>query len=330
LRSGYESPLRVGDQLKLTDIQLQSGTLTMMLASGVRLELVTPVEATFESNMRLRLVAGCLSANLGENGKGFTVVTDAGEVVDLGTEFGIEADRSGESRVAVFSGSVEFHPAMRSNSGEFVTLTEGEALRFSARGGHERWQQISLAADRTGLTGIPSSGVVREVDDNLHDGELRRFYGVVRGGMKPGALAFTDKENPVWTSMPGEPFPSWLEGAGLIRTYYRVSYFKRFELSLVLNGPADVYLLVAPNEVPDWLQSQFEPTGTRLHTGPWHREISNHPDAESGPDGIYMTFEVWKKSVGKGELKLGPPPDRKPAGMHSTMYGVAVKAKEQP
>ncbi|EMI21795.1 FecR protein domain protein [Rhodopirellula maiorica SM1] len=322
---GYENPPRVGDELQLTDFQLETGSLTMMLASGVRLEFVAPVDATFESDMRLKLVEGCLSANVGDDGTGFTVVTNAGEVVDLGTEFGIEADRDGESRVAVFSGSVEFHPNAGSQSTEFITLTEGEALRFSARGGFERWQQISLAADRAGLTGKPSTGVVREVHDNLRDGELRRFYGVVRGGMKPGALAFTDKENPVWSAMPGQEFPSWLEGADLIRTYYRVSYFKQFELSVTLGGSADVFLMVAPNETPDWLEGQFQRTGVQLRTGPWHREVSGHPDALISGDGIYMTFDVWKRSASKGELKFGPPPNRKDEGIHSTMYGLAVK-----
>lgn len=324
--NGHDSPPDVGDEIRLTDFRLETGTMTLMLASDVRLQLVAPLEAAFEDDMRVRLIEGCLSANVGKRGKGFTIVTGAGEVVDLGTEFGIEVDRDGESRVAVFSGKVEFHPRETTGTDDFITLTEGEALRFSARGGHERWQQISLAADRAGLTGKPSTGVVRGVHDNLRDGELRRFYGVVRGGMKPGALAFTDKENPVWSAMPGEAFPSWLEGADLIRTYYRVSYFNRFELSVTLGGAAEVFLMVAPNEAPDWLEQQFQRTGVQLRTGPWHRDVAGHPDALTSEDGIYMTFDVWKCDAKKGELKFGPPPNRTTDRMHSTMYGLAVKA----
>jgi ferric-dicitrate binding protein FerR (iron transport regulator) len=322
--------LKRGDRRTLKHFRLESGSLEMLFPSGVLVEFVAPAEAELESDMRLRLLEGRISADVGQRGKGFTVVTDAGEIIDLGTRFGVEADSSGESRVAVFSGAVEFHPRDSAAAGKFVTLTEGEALRFSARAGLHRWQQVALEADRAGLSGAANFGVVREVRDNLGEGELRPFYGVVHGGLRAGALAFTDKPNPVWRAIPGEEFPSWLEGADLVRTYYHFRNVKDYELTLTLSEPADVFVLVSTGETPGWLRDRFELTGTQLRAGPWHPGIASHPAAVVEPDGTFVHFAVWKCAAGAGELKLGPPRENKSRGVQSLMYGLAVKAKSSP
>ncbi|PQO25665.1 hypothetical protein C5Y96_22860 [Blastopirellula marina] len=326
--TGVNGKLSVGKSLSLGSFRLDSGTMELMLPRNVRVEFIAPVEAVFEGETRLRLIEGCMSADVGDGGKGFTVVTAAGNVVDLGTSFGLEVERDGESRVAVFSGTVEFHPAESMSSLEVVTLTEGEALRFSARAGLRRWQQVALAADRVGLPRIANAGVVREVHDNLGEGELRPFYAVIPEGMKPGALAFNDKPNPVWGAVPGQEFPAWLNGADLIRTYYHFRFIKDYELTLDLNEPADVYLLVvSPGEIPPWVAERFQPTGASIRAGTWHPTMGDHPAASVESDGPYLNFEIWKCEAQAGEFKLGAPLQKRLPGGHSMMYGLAVKAR---
>ncbi len=326
--SGTHDAVAVGSQIALESFRLESGTLELMLPRSVRVELIAPVEAVFESDTRLRLIEGRMSADVGDHGKGFTVVTAAGNVVDLGTSFGLEVERDGESRVAVFSGSVEFHPSDSMTSREVITLTEGEALRFSARAGLRRWQQVALAADRWGLPRTANTGVIREVHDNLGDGDLRPFYAVIRQGMKPGALAFNDKPNPVWEAIPGEPFPKWLIGADLIRTYYHFRFMEDYELTLDLNKPADVYLLVAsPGQTPEWVTDRFEPTGATIRAGSWHPAMGMHPAATLEDGKPYLDFEIWKCEAEAGEFQLGAPLEHRVKGVHSMMYGLAVQAK---
>lgn len=325
---GFSGSLSAGQQISLGSVRLEAGALEIMLPRNVRVELIAPLEAVFENDTTLRLIEGRLSADVGSGGEGFTVLTAAGKVVDLGTSFGLEVERDGESRVAVFSGTVEFHPADTMSSREVVTLTEGEALRFSARAGLRRWQQVALEADRLGLRRVSSQGVVREVYDNLGDGDLRPFYAVIQEGMKPGALAFNDKPNPVWGAVPGEKFPEWIDNADLIRTYYHFRFIEDYELTLELNDPAIVYLLVvSEGQTPDWVAERFEPTGATIRAGEWHPAMESHPAATVEEDGPYVNFAIWKCEAGPGEFKLGAPLEHRVRGVHSFMYGLAVKAK---
>lgn len=328
---GVNDPPSVGQTISLNSFRLEAGSIEMLLPLNVRVEFIAPVEVVFESDTRLRLIEGRMSADVGSGGEGFTVVTAAGDVVDLGTRFGLEVDRDGESRVAVFSGTVEFYPSAAMSSHDVITLTEGEALQFSARAGLRRWQQVAVEADRAGLSRVASSGIVREVHDNLGEGDLRPFYAVIQSGMKPGALAFNDKPNPVWGAVPDHEFPGWLEGADLIRTYYHFRYMKDYELTLDLRQHADVYLMVAsPGQIPDWVKEQFKPTGASIRAGTWHPTMGTHPAATVEDDGPYVNFAVWKREAGPGKFTLGAPLQHRIPGVHSLMYGLAVKAKPSP
>jgi hypothetical protein len=294
----------------------------------VLLDVSGPAAMCFEDAMRLRLLRGRLNADVGERGKGFTVLTDAGEVVDLGTRFGVEAGADGESRVAVFSGEVKVRSGAA--GGEFTTLHEGEAVRFTALAGLRRWTQVALAVDATGMERAPVEGVVAAVRDNLGDEELHPFYGVVRGGLRPGALAFTDKPNPRWAPGLGDSLPAWLEGADLVRTYHQFRFQRGYELTLTLREAATVFVLFdSRQEPPTWLRERFEESGARVRVGPWMPGMAGAEGIEVADDGRpYLTFAVWRAEVPAGEFTLGPAHDRKDKKLpFALMYGVAVKAR---
>ncbi len=318
----------VGDRLTLDTIHLAGGSLDLRLvASGVRLKLIGPFEARFESAMRLRVLHGRLSADVGEGGIGFTVATDAGEVVDLGTSFGVEAERGGESRVAVFSGQVKVRPGFEAQGNEFTTLSEGEAVRFSRLARLRRWEQVAMASEAAGRLSPDSSEVVAAVRDNLDDEKLHPFYGVVAGGMRRGALAFTDKPNPRWAPAPEDVLPAWLEDADVIRTYHNFRYVSDYELTLTLRQAATVFILVdARQPVPSWLTERFTATGTRVTVGPWQPAMLADEGVTQRTDGLpYLEFAVWRAEAGPGEFRLGAPRDPK-LNTAALMYGVAVKA----
>lgn len=319
--------LRVGEQLSLQELQLESGFLRLRLESGVLLELHAPLRADFESPMRMRLAHGRLSADVGRQGQGFTVVTDAGEIVDLGTQFAVEAGDDGESRVAVFSGAVKVRAASQLDT--FTTLREGEAARFTARAGLRRWTQVALAVDSAGLSDVSEDGPLVSVRDNLGDAELHPFYGVVRRGMQPGALAFTDKPNPCWAPMATDTLPPWLQDADLVRMYHQFRRKQNYQLTLTLRDPADVFVLIdTRQEPPGWLKTQFTNTGETVRLGPWMRGMVGTEGIQIEADGQpYVTTSVWRAKATPGEFVLGPAHvDQSKKIPFAIMYGVAVKA----
>ncbi len=319
---------QAGGHVRLRQAKLAAGSVQLRLTNGVLLNLTGPVSGVLESDMRFRLFSGRISADVGARGKNFTVLTDAGEVVDLGTRFGVEAERGGESRVAVFSGQVK----VRSNAaGDFTTLSEGEAARFTALAGLRRWPQVAMAVDAAGLVSVPADSVLASVHDNLGDEQLHPFYGVVQGGLRSGAWAFTDKPNPRWAL--GETLPTWLEGADLVRTYHQFRVQKNYELTLTLRAPAAVFVLIDQRQPPPpWLVERFQQTGTHLRVGPWMQGMAGAEGAEIDGDGRpFLRFAVWRADAAAGDFVLGPSHAGKTRSVpFPLMYGVAVKALDQP
>jgi hypothetical protein len=200
-------------------------------------------------------------------------------------------------------------------------------VRLSAGRPLVRWQTVSLAAESASLAAAPAGGVVAEVRDNIVRDRVRPFYGVVRGGMGPGVLAFTDKPNPRWEAVPGAVFPDRLLGADLIRTYHSFRGRRDFGLTLTLTGPAEVFVLhAAARPPPDWLAARFADTGLRVRVGPWHAGLIHEDDVEVDPDGrLFLTYSVWRAEAPAGEFRLGPPRMRDQPGP-TMMYGLAVRA----
>ena len=318
-----ERPIIPGETWPMTGLDLVAGRVSLRLESGVGLDVIAPAQMTFESDRRVLLAAGRLTADARDAGRDFAIVTESGEVVEQGTRFSVEATPGGDTGVVVFAGRVR----TRTKDNPTVTfLDEGEAARFSAAGlGLKRWDQIALAVSAAGLADRPYAGVIRSVRDNLGGDDLRPFYGVVRRGMRPGALAYTDKPNPRWAPDPdADALPDWLAGADLVRTYHLFRQRQGYELRLTVNEPAAVYVLASASQpAPDWLATTFTETGTRIRVGPWHVALTDAPGAELGDDGLpYFAFDVWRAEV-RDEVRLGP---AGPAGPHTLMYGLAVKA----
>ncbi|HCN76124.1 MAG TPA: hypothetical protein DIT13_02880 [Verrucomicrobiales bacterium] len=323
---GVDGELIAGRELRLKELRLETGRLEIALASGARLEMSAPVEGEFFDDMRLRLDSGGVNADVGEHGKGFTIETAAGEIVDLGTRFGVQADRSGESRVAVFSGKVEVHSRQPRMGGVPVTLTEGMAARFSAQAGLRGWRQVAVAAQEAGLAAAHYTGIVERVHDNLGDEELEPFYGVVQRGMAPGVLAFADKPNPRWAPRPGDEVPASLLGADLIRTYHQFRRRGSYELTVTLREPAVVYVLIkAQDQLPEWLAEKFSPTGETVIAGPLQVGIASWPDAILDEEGRpYFKFAVWKANAPAGEFTLGTARSAE----RQLMYGLAIQPQK--
>ncbi len=102
------SKLDGAKEFQVTDIDLGETGLTLRLPKGITVEFAPHTKAVFENAMRLRLLRGEVQVDVGKDGSGFTVVTEAGEVIDIGTVFKVGVKESGETQLDVLSGEINF------------------------------------------------------------------------------------------------------------------------------------------------------------------------------------------------------------------------------
>jgi hypothetical protein len=95
---------RQGDVITPRRLRLRGGRLTLAFFSGVSLTLEGPADLELLAANRLFFRRGKLRAQVPRGAEGFTVLTAGCEVVDLGTDFGINLEPGGNSRVMVFEG----------------------------------------------------------------------------------------------------------------------------------------------------------------------------------------------------------------------------------
>jgi hypothetical protein len=85
-------------------LRLKSGRLTLALLSGVSLSVEGPADLELQTADRVFCRHGKLRVRVPHGAEGFTVLAAGYEVVDLGTEFGLNLEPGGKSRVMVFEG----------------------------------------------------------------------------------------------------------------------------------------------------------------------------------------------------------------------------------
>ncbi len=117
-------------QGKLIDnqhVQIKKGSLELVTTNGAKIAIEAPAEFWFESAQRLHMIYGRVAADVPVSAKGFTVVTPAGEAVDLGTKFGVDVPAKGDVEVHVFQGEV-IASTLSNQKGR--SLKDGEAFRL--------------------------------------------------------------------------------------------------------------------------------------------------------------------------------------------------------
>jgi ferric-dicitrate binding protein FerR (iron transport regulator) len=324
---GISGDWAVGHKARLNHVALVRGSVQMRLSSGVLLDVSAPIEMNLIDAMHVQVLSGRLTADVGENGKGFVIETPQTRVVDLGTRFGVDASDAAHTDVVVFQGQVELYQT--GTKERMALLGTGEALRVE---NHRRTSRI------VSVTGSDESGawrtqgraaadaVIASVSDSMIANDesvkkwpsLKNFYRIVPGGLRDGALAFAD-EIDQWQDVPLS-----LAGADLVRTFAVDGFNWWMQMSVTVQRPCEVFVFVdMRNEVPTWLSQEFTNTGEKVtldrisHKAP--QRVANR-----------FEFAIWKKTVTQpGEVKLGPPYPNPPADRKSfnpnRMFGVAAK-----
>jgi hypothetical protein len=97
----------VGKGLQRGLFKLDSGRAQVRLDNGVELSIRGPAEFDIFGQDHLALMAGRVTAIVPPRAIGFRIDTPDMEVIDLGTEFALRVDSSGNSRLHVLEGEVE-------------------------------------------------------------------------------------------------------------------------------------------------------------------------------------------------------------------------------
>ncbi|TWT40641.1 LamG-like jellyroll fold domain-containing protein [Botrimarina hoheduenensis] len=119
---------RKGAPLPVGSLSIESGLVQVDFYSGAIAVLEGPAQLELISANRAELTSGKLRARVPTRARGFTIATASGEVVDLGTEFAVEApDGDAPGQLHVIDGEVRYQPALDSDKAS-VSLREGEAV----------------------------------------------------------------------------------------------------------------------------------------------------------------------------------------------------------
>lgn len=124
---GCDWSLTEGQRVPIGRLKLAQGSAMIRMDGGAELLLRGAVRIELVGSGAARLQHGQLWVRAPEEAAGFTVITPDGPVVDLGTEFHVEA-ASGETSVHVLEGSVQAAKQI---------FTSGKAIRLKNDAAHE-------------------------------------------------------------------------------------------------------------------------------------------------------------------------------------------------
>jgi hypothetical protein len=138
---GETNAVEIGSSLPSRWLHLKSGAVQIEFYSGARVILEGPSSLHLISQGEARLDYGKLSARVPEPAHGFKVYTPDLTVTDLGTEFGLNLQKSQPAKLEVFEGKVEF---ATDATNQPRLLNAGGGVKVSAR-----QVQPMQAADRS-------------------------------------------------------------------------------------------------------------------------------------------------------------------------------------
>lgn len=127
--------IAVGSRLGPGIYQLKHGFVELDFFGGAVLALQAPAEIELRSQREARLLAGRVTVEASESGEPFLLHTPAGDVVDIGTRYGVFVDPDGGMEAHVFEGLVDIRPV--SAAGAVQRIAADSAMRFSPAGASE-------------------------------------------------------------------------------------------------------------------------------------------------------------------------------------------------
>ena len=129
------------------EISLLSGVAQLDMLGGATVVIEGPTDLQLTGPDSLRLSQGKTAVRIAEGGESFIVDTPTMQVIDLGTEFGVETAASGAAQVMVFDGVIAIGEAQEDNASASVAALLPETPRLNA-GFQVRLQANELVSAR--------------------------------------------------------------------------------------------------------------------------------------------------------------------------------------
>jgi len=236
---------QIGDTIPASVLKLKSGLAQIEFYSGASMLLEGPAELQVISADQCFFRSGKLRIVVPRSAQGFAVLSPDIDMVDLGTEFGVEVTPQGNTQVHVFDGKVELYPPdTRRTSQNRIELLAGSAQQIEHSGesspivadpkafiSMREMKQLTMKQDPR-FVAIYSFTPEVEQDRVLHNHGIRgrSLDGAVVGcewseGRWPGkrALEFKRPGDRVCIHVPGEydalTLAAWIRVDGLDREY---------------------------------------------------------------------------------------------------------------
>lgn len=111
-------------------INIAAGGMEVLLANGAKITAEGPVDFEVTSLVTMDLDLGKVVAAVPRTARGYTIFTPTTEIVDIGTQFGISVDESGDTEVHVFDGDVVARSLLDHEDAELIHARENEAVGF--------------------------------------------------------------------------------------------------------------------------------------------------------------------------------------------------------
>ncbi|MAT67983.1 MAG: hypothetical protein CMJ58_00490 [Planctomycetaceae bacterium] len=323
-------------------LQLTAGLAELTFSSGAVVVIKGPAELELVSPMCVRAARGAVRARVGSDATGFVIQTPTADVVDLGTEFGVDVNEVGATDVVVFDGAVvlsydvstdittrQRRDRRRASSGDAtMQLKTGEAVHVGLEGRVSRI--VSVDSERFpvragGSRVLPVDPVIVAVHDNIPAPDSSQYYHIVHGGLSEDSRVYVDRRHE-YNGVDEVGLPEFLLGADYVQTFNADKWREELEISVTLAQPAELFVIYDNRlPVPTWLSAQFVDTGydvgidelmfTSAHPG--------EPLAVGPGKSINTVHSVWRRVVEKpGVVTLGPIGDHAPT---VSMYGLAAR-----
>ncbi len=133
-----------GDMVSKGILELETGYATLEFFSGAQVSIAGPAILELSDSDRVVCRYGKLRAKVPYVAQGFTIETPESDIIDLGTEFGVDVNQVGKTEIHVFDGEVEAYDAVGTPSSK-VTLEAGLGLSIGNSG---EWKGISAEQGR--------------------------------------------------------------------------------------------------------------------------------------------------------------------------------------
>ena len=127
------APLAFGAKVRRGDLlRLDSGVVELLLSTGAMVTIEGPAEFEATSALQSTLTQGKMAAAAPRVARGYTVFTPTAELVDIGTQFGVIVEESGDSELHVFDGDVVARSRLAPPGSDLLHAKQDQALRFDS------------------------------------------------------------------------------------------------------------------------------------------------------------------------------------------------------